>query len=408
MAIAFTCKCGKKLKAKELHAGRRTKCPDCGQSLTVPLPPVSGSGEPKQETTNAFHAQLRQVPPQPEPELFPPPLRVAGESHSSPPGTSEEQGSGLGTPVKVGLVICVVVALIAIGVVAWDIAYRDTWQLLNASRVSDELAKADQLQQTDPLAAYKIYDAVLKEAKGHEVTREELSTKLANAEKSRTTLHQVVQDQLRAEEAERQRQAEAKARREEEEKQRAAQEEKNKRAADEAMRIAQEKQEAEEKRRKEAALAYRNLLQNPPQSARDALNIVKKVEARTEIGINYREYQSVVGEAWGEVKIFAESPEGKAIPDFSLCLTKAISDYKSALSVWSAKFEFSTLAKNHKNALDTLLQLCWLEAGQNLSLAEALLDPQKTEEALQLIPQSQKDDMDFEAELHKILMGKTE
>jgi hypothetical protein len=37
MAI-FTCPCGKQLKAKDEDAGRRTKCPDCGQELTIPGP----------------------------------------------------------------------------------------------------------------------------------------------------------------------------------------------------------------------------------------------------------------------------------------------------------------------------------------------------------------------------------
>ena len=66
MVIAFTCKCGRKLKAKILHAGRRVKCPDCGEILRIPLPPDSGSAKPKQQITDAFHAQLRQVPPQPK------------------------------------------------------------------------------------------------------------------------------------------------------------------------------------------------------------------------------------------------------------------------------------------------------------------------------------------------------
>ena len=52
----------------------------------------------------------------------------------------------------------------------------------------------------------------------------------------------------------------------------------------------------EEKRRKEAVSIYRNA----PQSARNALNVVKKVEARTEVGINFRDYSTVVGEAWAE------------------------------------------------------------------------------------------------------------
>ena len=77
MVIAFKCKCGKKLGAKELHAGRCVKCPDCGQVLEVPTPSAPKSAEPKQELGDAFHAPVRQVPPQPTPEpptIPPPPL----------------------------------------------------------------------------------------------------------------------------------------------------------------------------------------------------------------------------------------------------------------------------------------------------------------------------------------------
>ena len=319
------------------------------------------------------------------------------------PKSHGERETGLTTPVKAGVVICVVVVLIGIGVVIWDITYRDTWQSENTSRVSKELAKADQLQQTDSFAAYKIYDAILKEAKKHKLTNEHLLTELVNAEKSRTAMYQIVQDQLRAEEVEKQRQAEVEAKRAAEEKQRVAEEEKKRRAAEEAERIAQEKQQVEEKRRKEAASAYRNVLQNPPQSARDALNVLKKVEARTEIGISYVEYGSVVGEAWGEVKIFVDSPEGKVIPDFSLCLTQSTSDYKSARSAWGAKIKYPILAKAHESELDALLQVCWLRAGMYLSIAEDLLDPQKTEKALEMIAEAQKDVEDFDAKLYTIL-----
>ena len=44
------------------------------------------------------------------------------------------------------------------------------------------------------LAAYKIYDELLKEVAQHKITDEQLAKKLANAEKSRTAIYQMVQD----------------------------------------------------------------------------------------------------------------------------------------------------------------------------------------------------------------------
>ena len=34
--IDFTCTCGKKLRFKAEHAGRKTKCPECDAPVTVP------------------------------------------------------------------------------------------------------------------------------------------------------------------------------------------------------------------------------------------------------------------------------------------------------------------------------------------------------------------------------------
>ena len=38
MAIAFSCSCGRKINAKDEHAGKRVKCPGCQQPVTVPRP----------------------------------------------------------------------------------------------------------------------------------------------------------------------------------------------------------------------------------------------------------------------------------------------------------------------------------------------------------------------------------
>jgi hypothetical protein len=43
MTIEFTCACGKQIKAKDEWSGRRAKCTQCGQILTVPLPDAMGA-----------------------------------------------------------------------------------------------------------------------------------------------------------------------------------------------------------------------------------------------------------------------------------------------------------------------------------------------------------------------------
>ncbi len=41
MPILVTCKCGKKFRADEKHAGKQKSCPKCGQSLDIAGPQVS-------------------------------------------------------------------------------------------------------------------------------------------------------------------------------------------------------------------------------------------------------------------------------------------------------------------------------------------------------------------------------
>ncbi len=269
---------------------------------------------------------------------------------------------------------------------------RDKWESNNAARVLAKLEEADRLQQSDPLKAYKTYDEVLKEAQQHKVKDELLTRKLADAEKSRAALYPQVQDKIRAEEAEKQRRAEEEAERAADEKQRVAEEEAQKRAAEEAQRLAEEKRRAVAKRCAEAVTVYRNA----PQSARGALNAVKKVEARTEIGINYNDYSTVVGEAWGDVKIFIESPDGKKVPEFSMLLAKAMADYKSALDIWKWKIEFHTLYGGRAD-VEALHQRCWERAGKWIKLAEALLDADKTENALKEVAALPGNDEDLDA-----------
>ncbi len=143
---------------------------------------------------------------------------------------------------NVGIAAGAITVLILALIVVPDLL-RDKWEQNNSERVVAKLKEADAFQKSDPFAAYKIYDEVLKEAQKHKVADELFSKTLADAEKSRTTLYPKVQAQIRAEEAEKQRLAEEEARRAAAEKQRLAEEEERKRAS-EAQKIAAEKHAA--------------------------------------------------------------------------------------------------------------------------------------------------------------------
>ncbi len=290
--------------------------------------------------------------------------------------------------------VCGGVCVLVLGFIVWSIASRDTWEVNNASRVLARLEEADRLQQSDPLAAYKIYDEVLKEAKQHKVTDEQFAQKLANAEKSQAAAHQKVQKNIRAEEGEKQRLAEEEAKRVAEVRRRIAQDEERKRAAEENIR-------AEEKRLKELIAAYRNA----PQSARNALNAVKKVEARTEVGINYKDYSTVVGEAWADVKIFTESPDGKKLPEFSFLLVSAMGKYRLTLDTLH---EDDERVRSHTNfdevrlVSSTLLQQCCGAAHRRIDMAESLLTAEDIAAALLRVLRLQKTDAHYEATVRSV------
>ena len=170
-----------------------------------------------------------------------------------------------------------------------------------------------------------------------------------------------------------------------------------KRAAEEDRRIAEERRQAEERRRKDAVAIYRNA----PQSAQSALNAVKKLEARVEVGVNYADYSRAVGEAWGDVKIFIESADGKSVPEFSLLLTKAIEDYKLASDIWQNKIQWPSLYGDRLD-VETHQQACWTRAGTWIKLAESLLDVEKTESDLKAFAAAIKNEEDFDAAWKKI------
>src|SRR5579871_1628097 len=53
MTIPFACSCGKSFQAKDEFAGKRTKCPACGQVLVIPQP--SQADAPPAESPAMIH-----------------------------------------------------------------------------------------------------------------------------------------------------------------------------------------------------------------------------------------------------------------------------------------------------------------------------------------------------------------
>ncbi|MBN1912691.1 MAG: DUF4339 domain-containing protein [Pirellulales bacterium] len=333
-----------------------------------------------------------------------PQLAMATGTAQPPRATASEESSGMGTATKIALVVGGSVCILVLGFLLWFVAIRDTWELKNASRVSAKLDEAVRFQQSDPLTAYKIYDELLKEAKQHKIKDELFAQRLADAEKSRAALYPKVQEKIRAAQAEKQRLAQEEARQAAEEKQRVAEEENRKKAALEAQKIAEEKRRAEEKRLKEVVAAY----SNSPQSARNALNAVKRVEARTEVGINFKDYSTVVGEAWAEVKIFTESPDGRKLPAFSFLLVSAMGKQKIALDVWQLSLMWKEAGlRGDEDLHSDMRQKYWGAAHRRIVMAESLITRDDVAIVLSRIAMLEKADAKYETEM-KSLFSETD
>jgi len=193
--------------------------------------------------------------------------------------------------------------------------------------------------------AYKVLEDVLKRAQGHSIQNPEFKALLAEAEKARLRLWSDVSSEIERERQEQQRlQAEARQR------------------AEEARR-----RQEEERRLAEAKEQLKKKYRNAPQSAKNALNAIKKLEALTEVGVNYANYSQAVGVAWGDVKIFIESSEGKEFPELCRLFAEAIAEHKKAIDFWKLSIEARITDPPP-------VQVYWLTASVKLKAADQLLN----------------------------------
>jgi len=74
------------------------------------------------------------------------------------------------------------------------------------------------------------------------------------------------------------------------------------------------------------------------QTPQDALDALKKLQARCTVGISYADYCRELGDALHRVDRFIESPAGRKSTQLSGHLKKAFGHYLMAQSLWKVKF----------------------------------------------------------------------
>jgi hypothetical protein len=75
-----------------------------------------------------------------------------------------------------------------------------------------------------------------------------------------------------------------------------------------------------------------------PQSAKDAHEALKKLEARTQVGITYPEYLKAVGDTKYLVQKFLETKDADNHPNIANAHKKTMLNYELAAAVWQSRF----------------------------------------------------------------------
>src|SRR5271170_7341961 len=100
--IRVVCACGRAFKAEDRHAGKRTKCPECGGDLTIGPAPTSTGGD-----ANEIPAWWYPSDPTSQAERATAPTRSGSDPGSDavntmvlPPGYNAKQRASTGPPVS--------------------------------------------------------------------------------------------------------------------------------------------------------------------------------------------------------------------------------------------------------------------------------------------------------------------
>jgi len=75
-----------------------------------------------------------------------------------------------------------------------------------------------------------------------------------------------------------------------------------------------------------------------PESAKNAVKALKKLEARCQAGISYRDYSPALGEAKFETNMFLQSKDAEDFKELRSSISKAVGHYEYANVIWQYKF----------------------------------------------------------------------
>jgi hypothetical protein len=83
-----------------------------------------------------------------------------------------------------------------------------------------------------------------------------------------------------------------------------------------------------------------------PESAKSAVRALKKLEARCQAGISYRDYPIAIGDAKFEVNLYLESSDAQKNRELAESIQAAMNHYDNASTFWALKFEYIPISGN--------------------------------------------------------------
>lgn len=75
-----------------------------------------------------------------------------------------------------------------------------------------------------------------------------------------------------------------------------------------------------------------------PESAMNAVKALKKLQARTQAGISYRDYPPALGEAKFEVNLYLDGNDSNKNPTLTTTISDAMALYEYANSIWKERY----------------------------------------------------------------------
>jgi hypothetical protein len=81
------------------------------------------------------------------------------------------------------------------------------------------------------------------------------------------------------------------------------------------------------------------------QSAKDAVKALKKLEAKTETGINYKDFATALADTKVEVESFVNSKQAKRNPGLSECLNKTLEHYMLTNKIMNQRIQNLRMAR---------------------------------------------------------------